>query len=140
MQTMILSVILALHPLINWLRHRIKRRIKFSDEEADEIATRLALYCRFSLRSPRVELWSLICATHKLVTSQPGHVSQGKMLRRLANAGIGSQSPDHVIRNPPERLFNGDVSLQVIGVSMFWIALEESAEEIAFSISTLPPR
>jgi hypothetical protein len=101
---------------------------------------RLALYCRFSLRSPRVELWSLICATHPLVTAQPGRISLGKMLRRLVNAGISSQSPDHVIRNPVEHLLNDNASLKEIGVSMFWIALEESAEETSFSMSTFPPR
>jgi hypothetical protein len=99
---------------------------------------RLALYLRFSLRSPRIDLWSLICSTHPLVTAQRGRVSLGKMLVRLVNGGLGAPSP-RVVWNPVELLLNDDASFKEIGVSFFWIALEASAEEMSLAMSTFPP-
>jgi hypothetical protein len=99
---------------------------------------RLALYLRFSLRLPTIDLWSLICSTHPLVTAQRGRVSLGKMLVRLVEGGLGTPSPP-VDQNPVELLLNGRPSLKKIGISFFWIALEASAEEMSFAMSTFPP-
>jgi hypothetical protein len=141
-------------PRVNWLR----RTVSVDREDAQEAATLLALFIRFSLRSCRKELWSLIVQTHPLLTvpcpseSPLGRVSLGRMLRRIINAGSALPPPQHVLANPVEELINmvnghatkkkdgTAMGLADIGCAFFWTAVEESADEVAQVVGKFPAR
>lgn len=120
---------------LSWTGH-----IEVVDEDAEEAATRLALFMRFALRSPRREFWTLICQTNPLITSVPERVSLGKMLRRLIISGSNIPTPKHVHPNPVEELLNDEISLEELGVAMFWITTDESNDEVSVAMSSFPQK
>jgi hypothetical protein len=135
-------------PRIDWLKFS---KISLEAEDADEAATLMALYIRFALRSARKELWTLIVQTHPLLTvtsttrDSPSRVSLGRMLRRLANGGSAVPPPAHRLNNSVEALLNfvnGDAAYSTdisdVGVSFFWTAVEESADEVSQAVGKFP--
>lgn len=134
-------------PRVSWLR----RRVEVSGEDIEDAATRFALFIRFALRSPRKQLWTLVCATNPLVTLPSGRISLGRALRRLMVGGCGipnfAQKRMGSVVNPVEVLINNvndtelkGAGLKEIGLSFFWLAVELSHDEIAFAVGKFPPR
>lgn len=148
-------------PRIDWLKFK---RIKLEEEDAEDGAMMMALYIRFALRSARKELWSLFVQTHPLLTvvgsdsrsRVSGRVSLGRVLRRLANGSSGVKPPPLRAENPVEVLLNivngsppegtaenssgkvADIGLADVGASLFWTAVELSADEVSQAVGKFP--
>jgi hypothetical protein len=134
-------------------------------EDVHECAMRLALYMRFALRPSRFEFWTTIVPTHKLITIR-GHISIGKVLRRLINGGsdtgplyvdhlrddwdVGANYGHKVLRDPVQHLLrfatDKDLSkrtasdLKAVGTSLFWIAAQQNSDDTVTALSLFPKR
>lgn len=108
-------------------------------EDADECASRVALWMRLVLRRPRSEPWRLLASTSPLVQGHLYRVSLGEALRALITNGSAQPPPAHAHNNPAEVLLNGG-SLTEVGVGFFWIASDMGADEMTEVLAEMPPR
>lgn len=114
-------------------------RVNVLQEDADECASRVALWMRLVLRRPRSEPWRLLLCTSPLVKDHLYHVSLGQALRALITNGSARPPPAHSHPNPAEHLINGG-SLTDVGVGFYWIASEMGVEEMSQVVAEMPPR
>lgn len=123
---------------IRWLTS-LRGRVDVLSEDADECASRLALWMRLVLRRPRSEPWRLLTSTSPLVQGHLCRISLGEALRALITNGSSKPTPMHAPSNPSEKLLNGE-SLTDVGVGFFWVASEMGAEEMTEVLAEMPPR
>lgn len=123
---------------IRWLAF-FGGRVVVLQEDADECASRLALWMRLVLRRPRSEPWKLLTSTSPLVQGHLYQVSLGEALRALIMRGSGSPPPPHANPNPAQELLNGG-SLTDVGVGFFWIGTQMGPDEMTEVLSEMPPR
>lgn len=114
-------------------------KINVLQEDADECASRVALWMRLVLRRPRSEPWRLLTSTSPLVQRLMYRTSIGEALRALMTHGSEKLPPANVNPNPAELLLNNG-SLAEAGIGFFWIGSEMGAEEMAEVLSEMPPR
>lgn len=107
--------------------------------DADECASRVALWMRLVLRRPRSEPWRLLTSTSPLVQGHLYRVGLGEALRALITKGSASVPPAHANNNPAQELLNHG-TLTEAGVGFFWIASEMGAEEMSQVLAEMPPR
>lgn len=122
---------------IRWLAPTGK--IVVRQDDAEECAARLAIWMRLVLRRPRSEPWRLLTSTSPLVQGHLYRVGLGKALRDLITYGSATPPPRHANVNPAQELLNGG-SLSAVGVGIFWIASEMSADEMTEVLAEMPPR
>ncbi|CAN8066542.1 unnamed protein product [Agarophyton chilense] len=126
---------------IRWLALFGKRVVVLQDD-AEECASRVALWMRLVLRRPRSEPWRLLTSTSPLVQGQLYRPGLGEALRALITNGSGKQAPPHANLNPAELLLNklekGGLTETAIG--FFWIGSEMASEEMAQVLAEMPPR
>lgn len=117
-------------------------RVVVIQDDADECASRVALWMRLVLRRPRSEPWRLLTSTSPLVQGQLYRAGLGEALRALITYGSAKEAPAHANLNPAEVLLNklGKGALTEAGIGFFWIASEMSTEEMSQVLAEMPPR
>lgn len=122
---------------IRWLAPTGKIIVR--QEDAEECAARIAIWMRLVLRRPRSEPWRLLTSTSPLVQGHMYRIGLGEALRGLITYGSAVPPPLHANVNPAQELLNGG-SLTAVGVGIFWIASEMSADEMTEVLAEMPPR
>lgn len=122
---------------IKWLGFNGKIRVV--QEDADECASRVALWMRLVLRRPRSEPWKLLTSTSPLVQGQLYRANLGEALRALITHGSVKSPPSTINPNPAEVLLNNG-SLTTAGIGFFWMASEMGSEEMSQVLAEMPPR
>lgn len=123
---------------IRWLSFHLGKA-DVLQEDADECASRVALWMRLVLRRPRSEPWRLLTSTSPLMQGLLYRTSIGEALRALMTCGSERRPPVNVNPNPAEVLLNNG-SLTEAAIGFFWIGSEMGAEEMAEVLSEMPPR
>lgn len=113
-------------------------RVVVSQDDADECASRVALWMRLVLRRPSSQPWRLLTATSPLIQGLVHRPGLGEALRSLIAHGSARLPTSAVDANPAEVLLNNG-SLTEAGVGFFWIASEMGSEEMAESLADMPP-
>ena len=125
---------------IKWLA--LNGSVRVLPDDAEECASRVALWMRLVLRRPRSEPWRLLTCSSPLVEGHIYRASLGGALRLLITYGSVRPPPPHASFNPAEILLNApeDGDLTDAGVGFFWVASEMSSEEMSQVLSEMPPR
>lgn len=118
--------------------------VKVLKEDAEECASRVALWMRLVLRRPRSEPWRLLTSTSPLVKGQIYRVGLGKALRALITHGSSKAAPAGANLNPAEILLNpiqkDSMALTEAAVGFFWVASGMGTEEMGEVLAEMPPR
>lgn len=122
---------------IRWLAF-FGGRVRVKQDDADECASRVALWMRLVLRRPRSEPWRLLTATSPLIRGLVHRPGLGEALRALVTYGSVRLPALAADANPAEVLLNNG-SLTEAAVGFFWIASEMGSEEIAQTLAEMPP-
>lgn len=123
---------------IRWLAS-CGRKVVVLQDDADECASRVAVWMRLVLRRPRSEPWRLLTSTSPLVRGHLYRIGLGEALRALITYGSGKPPPIHANTNPAQELLNNG-KLTEVGVGFFWIASEMSTDEVTEVLAEMPPR
>lgn len=123
---------------IRWLAF-FGRNVRVKQEDADECASRVALWMRLVLCRPRSEPWRLLTSTSPLVQGHMYRATIGEALRSLITHGSHLEIPADVDTNPAEILLNNG-SLADAAIGIFWVASEMGSEEVAQVLAEMPPR